>query len=339
MKKFARILVYFLVGIIILLLISMFLSPKKLRVEVEQSIQAPANICFTLVEDLSRWTLWSPWAELDGNIVYAYSANTSEVGARMHWKGNEAVGEGWQTMTARRKADSIQYSLEFKGWDGLAYTNMYFQELNDKTMVRWTFDGSNTPFPLRPLNLIGKSELKKSLEKGLINLKRLAEDRANQKIYRGFQIKETELTSKNYILNRKTVALENIQQFYTQNLGSLFAKIQSEGLSLDGMPSGLFYSYGVQLGKTDMAAAIPIQEDLDIRGVNTVSLEPGRVVQVDYHGDYTGLENAHKAIDEYLTDYGLEYAFPVVEEYMTDPGEEPDPSKWLTRITYYLIHE
>jgi len=27
---------------------------------------------------------------------------------------------------------------------------------------------------------------------------------------------------------------------------------------------------------------------------------------------------------------------PVVEEYITDPGEEPDPEKWLTRITYYF---
>jgi len=339
MKKFARIIVYILVGIIILLLISMFLSPKNLKVEVEQSVQAPANTCFTLVEDISRWALWSPWAELDSHIVYSYSANTSEVGARMHWKGNEAVGEGWQTMTGIHKADSIEYSLEFKGWDGLAYTNMYFLEIDDKTLVRWTFEGSNTPFPLRPLNLIGKSGLRKSLEKGLVNLKHLAELRAKEKIYRGFQVKETEIAQKNYVLNRKTVALENIQQFYTQNLGSLFTKVQSEGLNLDGMPSGLFYSFDDQLGKTDMAAAIPIKEDLDIRGASTISLEAGRVVQVDYHGDYDGLENAHRAIDEYLIDYGLSYQFPVVEEYMTDPGEQPDPSKWLTRITYYLRHE
>lgn len=339
MKKFARILVYILVSIIILSIISMFLSPKNLRVEVEQSVQAPANTCFSLVEDITRWELWSPWAELDSNAVYSYSANTSEVGARMHWKGNEAVGEGWQTMTQRNKADSIQYSLEFKDWDGLAYTNIYFQEIKDNTLVRWTFEGSDTPFPLRPLNLIGKSGLKKSLEKGLTNLKRLAELRAQDKIYRGFKINETEIRQKNYVLNRKTVALENIQQFYTQNLGVLFAKVQSEGLSLDGMPSGLFYSYDMQLGKTDMAAAIPIKEDLDIKGASTITLEPGRAVQLEYSGDYSGLENAHKAIEEYLIDYGLSYHFPVVEEYMTDPGEQPDPSKWLTRITYYLILE
>ena len=40
-----------------------------------------------------------------------------------------------------------------------------------------------------------------------------------------------------------------------------------------------------------------------------------------------------KGVEEF---YGLLSDVPAVEEYLTDPGQEKDPSKWLTRITYYI---
>jgi len=37
-----------------------------------------------------------------------------------------------------------------------------------------------------------------------------------------------------------------------------------------------------------------------------------------------------------MRDRGLFNSSPVVEEYITDPMEEKDPSKWLTKVIYYL---
>ena len=41
-------------------------------------------------------------------------------------------------------------------------------------------------------------------------------------------------------------------------------------------------------------------------------------------------------MDDYFKANGLEPSKLVMEEYVTDPGAEPDTSKWLTKIYYFL---
>ena len=57
---------------------------------------------------------------------------------------------------------------------------------------------------------------------------------------------------------------------------------------------------------------------------------------IDYYGDYDQTGKAHDAMEKYLKDRNILFNPPVVEEYVTDPGEEKDPSKWLTKIIYYF---
>ncbi len=42
------------------------------------------------------------------------------------------------------------------------------------------------------------------------------------------------------------------------------------------------------------------------------------------------------AMDEYIQANKLEQLTPVIEEYITDPGAEPDSTKWLTKIVYFV---
>jgi len=41
-------------------------------------------------------------------------------------------------------------------------------------------------------------------------------------------------------------------------------------------------------------------------------------------------------MDAYIKANNLEHHTNVVEEYITDPGMEPDSTKWLTRIIYFI---
>jgi len=127
-----------------------------------------------------------------------------------------------------------------------------------------------------------------------------------------------------------------MDQYYTQNLGSLFMKTQGANLETDGMPSGLFFSWDEAAGKTDMAAAIPVKEQIAVKGTSSHTISGGRAIRVDYYGDHEKMEKAHYAIEDYLMDYGLLVNYPIVQEYVTDPVEEKDASKWLTQITYYV---
>jgi len=57
---------------------------------------------------------------------------------------------------------------------------------------------------------------------------------------------------------------------------------------------------------------------------------------LDFYGDYNHTSDGHDAIKEYMTDRGYLQDPPIIEEYVTDPTIEADPSKWLTKLTYYF---
>jgi effector-binding domain-containing protein len=105
---------------------------------------------------------------------------------------------------------------------------------------------------------------------------------------------------------------------------------------MEGNSCALVYNYDFSNNTLDMATAIPIKEQVAIEGAGSETLDQGKVLVVDYYGDKSGTAPAHFAIDDYMRDRGLFNEYPVVEEYTTDPIEEKDPSKWLTKVIYYL---
>ena len=336
MKKFLWSIVIILIVFMALAISFMALSPKNMNYEAEQSIDAPPHMVFNLVNDLSKWTLWSPVLELDPDAENTYSDNTVGQGARWSWKGNELVGEGQRKILESVAGDSIITEIEFSGLPTLSQGKWTFVRDGDATIVTWAYKGGNTSFPYRPFNVLYKRGFKKTYKKGLKKLKQIAEERAKNKLYRGYKIADDVIESRIYLMNRQEVRLENVQQFYAQNLGALFMKAQNANMTMDGMPSGLFFNEISESNVVDMAAAIPVREDRNVEGAQLMIVPEGRAVQVNYYGDYSGITKAHEAIDDYIKDYGLLKVMPVIEEYMTDPGEEKDPSKWLTRVIYYI---
>ena len=129
----------------------------------------------------------------------------------------------------------------------------------------------------------------------------------------------------------------NVQQFYASNLGNLFNKAQTAGIEMKGMPCGLYFSMNPDSnGSMDMAAAIPISTAVSIEGAGYLSIPARAAISLDYYGDYHTIPQGHLAMEAFMKDRGYLLDTPVIEEYVTDPGEEPDPSKYLTRITRYF---
>ncbi len=229
--------------------------------------------------------------------------------------------------------------MEFKGWDGLSYSEFNLVEESGKTNVSWDFEsGTDMPFLFRGFAVLSgmKKGMRRSYKEGLKNLKELAEKRANEGIYNGYKIREIVLGERNFVMKRQEVRLKNIQQYYSAQLGSLFALVQQTGIEMEGKPCGLYFRFDRKQGITDMAAAIPVKAPVNIEGATSYYISARKAVQVDYYGDYKGAGVAHDAIERYLKDKDYLQDVPVIEEYITDPGEEKDPNKWKTVITYYF---
>lgn len=338
MRTFLKYLIIILVLLALIAVGLMALSPSQLKFSEEITVKAPANMVFNMVNDFKKWESWSPWQEMDPDAVHTFTDKSAGVGAKWGWKGNKEVGEGSQSITESVPGQKIRTSLKFGGWDLESFSDWTFKEKDGKTTITWDFQGGETPFVFRPFNLMMKSGQKKTYKKGLANIKNLVEDRAKNKIYGGYKITEVYQGTKNYIMSRQVVDIDKVQQFYTQNLTALFMKTQGADLEMDGMPSSLFYSWDDVNGKTDMAVAFPLKEPTNIPGTIAQTISDGKALVVDYYGDSDKMAPVHIAIQDYMRDHNLLINYPIVQEKITDPEKEKDPTKWLTKVTYYITN-
>ena len=337
-----KILLYLLGLIVFLILVYCGLcaiGTKNFNTERSLTIDAPKNMLFNLVNDYSVWEKWSPWYDKDPNMKVEMGTTTQGVGAKYTWSGNEQVGAGTMTTTEVIPGTLHKSKMVFDGFGEPSTAEFNFNEVEEKTEVIWKhYAEEDLPFLIRGYMWItgAKKKMEKDFENGLAKMATLAVDRVKNKMYNGYKITEMTQPEKHFILNRQEVPFDNVQQFYAANLGSLFAKVQSAGVEMDGKPCGLFYNFNEIAKKADMAAAIPVKDPLAIRGAQSLTLPESMAINVDYYGDYKGTPAAHTAIESFMNDYGILYNPPYIEEYVTDPGEEPDPKNWLTRITYYI---
>jgi len=318
----------------ILLIVAVIFVPTELSVDVSKTLDAKHTTLFNIVNDMTLEDEWNPWRAEDSTMVSTFGDKTKGVGASYSWESTD-MGNGSASYREVVRNEKIVSDLLFDGMGGGSATYYFTPEEKKGTTVRWTLD-SKTDRPMNLMNLLIKRSVKKSYEQGLQNLEKLAQLREKQGLYRGYQVREELLTGRTYVTQRDVVAFEKATQYYTQNLGPLFQQIQAAGVVMDGYSSALVYNHDPKNGTLDMAAAVPIIEEVDIMGGTTETIATRKAVMVDYYGDISGTEIAHLAIDEYLADRQMRHDWPIIEEYVTQPSEEPDPEKWLTRVIYLI---
>src|SRR4051812_25279961 len=73
--------------------------PDTYRVTRSMTIEAPAPVIFSQVDDFKSWAAWSPWDKLDPNMKKTFEGPAEGVGASYSWQGNDKVGKGRMTVT------------------------------------------------------------------------------------------------------------------------------------------------------------------------------------------------------------------------------------------------
>jgi effector-binding domain-containing protein len=326
-----------ILGWILLLLLILFAAlgtfmSKEIDVAVSREIKTPSQVVYNVVNDLTTQTNWNPWLKEDETMELTFSDITTGEGASYSWTSKE--GTGSQTITSAIPHQSINMNVVFDDEEP-SQSPITFKSIDNGTEVTWAFQGK-IGFPYNIMGPFIRRSIKSSYKDGLKMLEGIAEERWKDGTYMGYEIKVTSLPERNFIIRRDEVNVSDMQQFYATNLGSLFQAVQKAGQEMDGMPSGLFYNTAPGNGKIDMAAGIPVKEEIAIKNTGTETIPEGEGLEVDYYGDYSGLPTVHKAIEAYMKDRGLIHNAPFIEEYLTDPGEEKDSNKWLTKVYYYL---
>jgi len=340
--------VLFVIAVLILLFIVLgFIGPKSFDVNRSILLDAPAEMAYEQVSDLSNMVDWDPWIEAFPDMKNTINGSGNEPGSYRRWESSESLGEELLVELVPNK--SVETELKFiEPFEMVSIGYYTLEESGEgKTNLTMGLKGENN-FLLRALSMIpGQSmdaQAGPMFEKGLENIRAIVSEKMAQQQASREKMKNSkyafgvqELAERTYILKRGTVPMSEMSTFYASNLGGIYTAVGASGVEMKGRPCGIYYSWDEEMGTTDMCAAIPVSDkSLKIEGYQTVTLPAGRVVKVPYTGDYAGLPEVHYAIDDYLKAYSLSQNGPVVEEYVTDPQSEPDPSKWLTNI-YYSI--
>jgi len=162
-------------------------QPDVLHVERSLAMAATPADVFPFANDFQRFQDWQPWRDLDPDQQVDFSDPASGEGAWYTWKGNDDVGQGKMTVVSASLSDDrarVEHSLEFIApWQAHADTAVTATAQGEGVTVTWSYDQDQ--------DLMGKamglfmdmdSMLGGDFDKGLANLKPMAEEAATRRV-------------------------------------------------------------------------------------------------------------------------------------------------------------
>lgn len=165
-------------GIALLTIVALAFS-KSDSFTVQRSIlvKAPPEAVFPLVNNLSEWAQWSPWAKLDPAMEESFSGATSGLGAVYEWQGNSDVGQGRMEIVDTTPSSHIAIKLDFiKPYVSSNRVDFRISPVDEYTEVTWMMTGP-MPFLSKLISVFVSMDkmIGANFESGLAQLKQLAE--------------------------------------------------------------------------------------------------------------------------------------------------------------------
>ena len=340
MKKFLRFVGLLLLLLIVVVLVIGLVAPKDITVERTVEIKAPQSVVAAHMLQYKNFSHWSPWQDNDPAMKSEVTGHDGMKGAIYTWHGNKDVGKGEMTVTERtdnetegKKMSAIDYQLAFKEpWESNAKGVWSVVETGPGTSkATWSFS-THAGFPTNAfLMIMGmKKYLQKDFDKGLNRLKEYSEKHAQD----AGQVMATRFPAQTYATIRKTIGNDDasMMKFFSESYPALG---KAAGAKIAGPAAALTYTWDEQNHMTDVAAAFPVNSGDSIQGATIVQVPASKAYMTQLRGGYSGMMEAHKAVNEYLASLKLQPKL-VVEEYLRGMQEEQDSTRWVTNI-YYLV--
>lgn len=329
-----------IIGIIVGLLIAIvavlgIVAPKEMSVARSTVIDAPASTVYKYISTFEQTNRWQPWMQLDPSMKSGIDGTDGEVGTKYWWEGNGDVGKGEQIVKSMTPNKSVEMDLRFiEPWESSAVAKTELEEVEGGTKVTWGFS-SPMSFPMNIMGMLMSGALETDYDKGLANLKALVEEEKD--MMPTYEIQTIDFPAKQLVALRKEMPISEMSTFIQTEMPKIGEAVMTKNIEMAGTAMTLTYVWDEENGVTESAVAIPVSGEQDLGGdYEFVEIPATKALVVDYYGEYDGTVAAHEAIDAHMKAQGLTWKTPVIEEYVTDPSQEPDPSKWLTRV-YYLL--
>lgn len=338
MNKVLKVIGALVIIVVVVFLIAGLMGPKEFKMERSILIHAPRSVIFANISDYHNWKKWSPWEQLDTNCKYEYGGPQGQADASYRWAGNDKVGEGERRTTEIAQDQYfVSHQTFLKPWKWQSVFSFRLDSADHGDIkVTWAYD-QHFKFTQRPMMLFMNMEkvLGPFYEKGLLNLKTESEGDANRAMS-ATEVYVVERANKTYVAYRVTTSFDSVAYVFQTWMPKVYAYVTENKLMMDGVPTGLYYTWDADKKRTDMAVGIPVRRVEKVNGdLVVLTVDGQKALENDYYGPYDKMGPAHELVKRYISDQNLKQKAPVLEEYVTDPGAEKDSSKVLTRIIYF----
>lgn len=336
--RFIKIIGGILMALIVLYVIACFFGPKNANITRSIDIEASPAQIYSQFANLKNWEKWSPWSNNDETMSISYQDKVEGVGAGYSWNSEKQGGGSLEILEAV-PGKSMKTKLKFDGWDGESYGSWQIEPTGSGgSKLSWGMNSeTDIPFIFRGMSMGMPGALQNSFDEGLASIKKLAEESPKGISVNGFNILQIDAPEQHYMTVRNKIGFDKLAQHFETNFPKIMMDLEKKKAEIAGMPCGLFYEWDEVNMTADMASAIPIKSAVEAtKGMEITTLPAGPALRINYYGSYEKSADAHYAIDGYLKEKNLKAKSPCLEQYITDPGSEPDTSKWLTQITYFL---
>lgn len=334
--KLLKILLYIALSLTALVCVLGLFAKHDYHIERSIEIDAPHAVVMEQVQLFKNFAKWSPWNSLDPNMKETFEGTDGQPGAVYKWEGNNDVGIGQQTIKMA-SADRVDIEVKFKEpWETTVPSFFKLEPAGNNIKVSWAID-LHIGFPWNGMAMFTdvNTGVGKDYERGLNNLKKVCEDIAHPK-YRGYAIEEQPSEEQYFVGIRRTIKQEDVAAFYAEVFPKVLAAAQKSGVQITGAPSSLTYLWDDSTKTADIAAVFPIAKAQKIDTFSLFAIQAGNRLLLDYYGHYDSIDVAHLAMEDYMKLKGLDLTPPCIEQYVTDPASEPDTSKWLTKLNYFV---
>lgn len=200
----------------------------------------------------------------------------------------------------------------------------------DSSIIQWKTEVTSGPDPLQRIkNYRESNKLEKELNTLLSNMKAILEDPINAY---GFQIKrsrvvDTILISRKITLGHPPTTTDVYEVVNTlKDYVHRYNAIQTNPPMLNVKGSGNDYQ---------MMAALPINRQIPEESDFKIKLMiPGNILVTEVKGGTAMTAEALHALEMYMADKSLSSPAIPFESLITDRSQQPDTSKWITKVFY-----
>lgn len=172
-----RLILIILAVLVVGVLVAAALQPDTFVISRSARINAPPERIFPLINDLRRFSSWSPFEKHDPDIKQTFSGAASGAGAIYDFDGNAQVGAGRLSITDSAAPSQVTLTLDMrKPMEGHNVVEFQLVPEGDGTRVTWSMHGQS-PFISKVLGLFMNMDrmVGGEFEQGLANLKGMAE--------------------------------------------------------------------------------------------------------------------------------------------------------------------